>query len=185
MDIEEQRRIKRREIQRRWNTKNREKRRALTRKWHHENRTKLQQYQNRWRKENAQLFKAIKLRYLYGLELGAYDQMVAHQDGRCAICQQKDKLGVDHDHATGKVRELLCNKCNIALAHIRDDVRIARALANYLVKHGTKTETQPTDGVNHASASVPAENLSAPISGSDGQRQEACSVGLAETSWQR
>jgi hypothetical protein len=43
---------------------------------------------------------------------------------------------VDHDHKTGKVRGILCHKCNIALGLIGDDPARARALANYLEREG-------------------------------------------------
>jgi hypothetical protein len=73
------------------------------------------------------------LRAKYGLADGDYDRMYAQQDGRCAICGTScDKLNVDHDHATGDVRGLLCQHCNIALGWLRDDPERAAATALYL-----------------------------------------------------
>lgn len=61
----------------------------------------------------------------YGLEQGQYDQLKAHQGGVCAICAKAKgttkRLAVDHDHATGLVRGLLCYRCNDLLGKIRDD----------------------------------------------------------------
>jgi Recombination endonuclease VII len=57
----------------------------------------------------------------YGITLADYDQMLRTQGGRCAICRSDtagkkgQHFAVDHDHATGRVRGLLCIKCNARL----------------------------------------------------------------------
>jgi hypothetical protein len=54
-----------------------------------------------------------RLRRSYGLPLARYKQMFKEQNLRCAICKRNgQKLNVDHDHVTGKVRGLLCLRCN-------------------------------------------------------------------------
>lgn len=60
------------------------------------------------------------LKSRYNITLKQYNQMFENQKGCCAICgihQSKlDKsLGVDHNHITGKIRKLLCCKCNSAV----------------------------------------------------------------------
>ena len=60
------------------------------------------------------------------------------QDGRCVACRvdlSTTKPNVDHDHATGKVRGILCWHCNLILGHARDSVLTLRALAEYLEKN--------------------------------------------------
>lgn len=67
-----------------------------------------------------------------------YDRMFAEQQGRCAICRTAhDILNVDHDHATGAVRGLLCKNCNIALGWLKDDAGVASEAARYLSLHET------------------------------------------------
>lgn len=59
-----------------------------------------------------------KLRDKYGITVEQYDLMLAAQQGRCAICDKpptKRALAVDHCHATGVVRALLCSPCNTSL----------------------------------------------------------------------
>lgn len=82
----------------------------------------------RWRRDNPQRYEAAqradKLRN-YGLTLAEYDARLAEQGRVCAICRQPQgrgwDLAVDHDHATGAVRGLLCGKCNVAPGLLRDD----------------------------------------------------------------
>jgi len=53
------------------------------------------------------------LKYLYGLTIDSYTALLDKQGERCAICRSPDRrLVVDHDHQTGRVRGLLCNRCN-------------------------------------------------------------------------
>jgi recombination endonuclease VII len=61
------------------------------------------------------------LKYRYGLSKEDYERMLDEQGGVCAICgsaPDKQRLSVDHNHGTGKVRGLLCHKCNLALGVI-------------------------------------------------------------------
>jgi hypothetical protein len=73
----------------------------------------------------------------YGISLEEYERMLACQGGRCAICGSTDPCGkptfaVDHDHVTGEVRALLCNKCNPAIGMLGDDPERLEAAARYL-----------------------------------------------------
>lgn len=67
-----------------------------------------------------------KLRTRYGITPERYDEMLAEQNNRCAICGGTDvrgtgaNLSVDHNHRTGEVRGLLCQPCNLALGHLEE-----------------------------------------------------------------
>jgi hypothetical protein len=75
---------------------------------------------------------------MYGITLEQYDIMRKEQDSCCKLCrthesaQPHGRLVVDHCHATGAVRGLLCNNCNTALGLLRDDTSLLRACINYL-----------------------------------------------------
>lgn len=83
----------------------------------------------------------------YGMSLNEYAEMYRSQDGKCAICRQpethKDRhgnvrvLAVDHCHATGAVRELLCYACNSVLGQAQDRQEVLLAAADYIRKHST------------------------------------------------
>jgi hypothetical protein len=87
--------------------------------------------------KNSKLAHEQKARYLkrYGLTLNDYEQMYIRQHGQCAICSvvvQGERMCVDHDHATGKVRGLLCRLCNKSLGGFRDSVDLLRKAVAYL-----------------------------------------------------
>jgi hypothetical protein len=72
----------------------------------------------------------------YGLTGNDYGALLERQGGRCAICRARPKskrLAVDHDHATGAVRGLLCSRCNHDLMGAAwDSLAIATALWHYM-----------------------------------------------------
>ena len=78
-----------------------------------------------------------------GITHVAYEGMIATQGNRCAICgsppadwRARDPvLHIDHCHATGKVRGLLCASCNQGLGFFKDDARRVLLAARYLVKY--------------------------------------------------
>lgn len=82
------------------------------------------------------------IRSKYGLEPEDVRRMLEEQDCLCAICRNVHLSGadaeppvVDHCHATGKVRGLLCARCNHALGHLRDNPETARRAADYLERN--------------------------------------------------
>ena len=79
---------------------------------------------------------AYSLKRLYGLDPGEYEAMLHQQGGVCAVCQKpprgKYRLRVDHDHATGAVRGLLCNPCNSGMGRLGDDPERLRVAAAYI-----------------------------------------------------
>jgi hypothetical protein len=70
----------------------------------------------------------------YGVTLERYRSMLEQQGGACAICRktQQRAFDVDHCHATGRVRGLLCTNCNRMIGHAADDAARLRAAASYL-----------------------------------------------------
>jgi len=91
------------------------------------------EYRTRVLAQNAKSQRASLLK-CYGMSLLEYELRLALQNGVCAICKKKPNglLCVDHCHVTGKVRGLLCRKCNSALGFYDDDPGLARAGADYL-----------------------------------------------------
>lgn len=84
------------------------------------------------------------LRRKYGIGLNDLRAMAEAQGHKCAICGNPETemrngvtrhLAVDHDHATGKIRDLLCQSCNTGLGKFKDDTEILAKAIAYLIKH--------------------------------------------------
>jgi hypothetical protein len=80
------------------------------------------------------------LRSIYGITLKKYNKMFLEQNGVCKICGYAETesnqhgivpLSVDHDHKTGDVRALLCQKCNRALGQMQEDPERIKGLLAY------------------------------------------------------
>jgi hypothetical protein len=82
-----------------------------------------------------------RLKKDHGITLDEYEQMVSDQGGVCKICRRPPRGGrthhdqmlhVDHDHATGRIRGLLCRHCNVAIGFFDEDVEIITAAIRYI-----------------------------------------------------
>lgn len=82
----------------------------------------------------------------YGITVGDVDALKAAQNNRCAVCGihadevphstfKHNPLVIDHAHATGKVRGLLCPTCNVGIGHFKDDPELLASAADYLRRH--------------------------------------------------
>jgi len=96
-----------------------------------------------WRKDNPDKVAASNKKhryYAYGLNDVALARLFASQDGRCAICQRAlkfdGKWAVDHNHATGQVRGMLCYPCNVSLGQFQDSPAMLMRAIDYL-EHST------------------------------------------------
>lgn len=69
---------------------------------------------------------------VYGISWDDVEVLRTAQCAKCAICNRQEKLVVDHNHDTGKIRGLLCSGCNRGIGCMREDVNALRTAAKYL-----------------------------------------------------
>lgn len=96
--------------------------------------------------EDRNSIRRRKLREMYGITMADYDALFEAQGGRCSICGtqkspwepgvglegRRNFLTVDHCHADGHIRGLLCAGCNSGLGYFKDDLSILLAAAEYI-----------------------------------------------------
>lgn len=79
--------------------------------------------------------KNYELKRRFNITLEQYDEMFEKQNGVCAICKLPEitmRLAVDHDHKTGEIRGLLCQRCNRFLGQAYEDLNILQNAIKYL-----------------------------------------------------
>lgn len=135
-------RAKTRERNRAWRKANPDRAKAKNREWGAKNRDKRNAYGKRRLEENGDWVRKLNREghrwRAYGLTPEGYQEMLAAQGGRCAICAtdkpHKGALHVDHDHDTGEVRGLLCFCCNAGIGKLKDDPRLLVKALWYLTR---------------------------------------------------
>jgi len=103
-------------------------------------------WQSQYRQRHPDKVRAYKFKAAYGITLEEYMSMETTQNGVCKICGHAEKalnkvtmeprkLAVDHCHKTGKVRALLCSRCNAGIGNFNDDPVLLRSALSYLESH--------------------------------------------------
>ena len=93
------------------------------------------QRKTRKRREPAEVKRNQNYKAKYGIASSEVDNIFIEQTGKCALCgKELIKFCVDHDHFTGKVRGLLCYRCNIIIGGLDDPDFRSKAVA-YIGMH--------------------------------------------------
>ena len=150
---------KNRASNRAWYASNPEKARENSRAWRAENREKQIAYKRARRLTNQENDRAARrsryaanrekyrvaqraydLVHCYQMTTEEYATLLVAQGGVCAICGGVQKTGrcleVDHAHDTGRVRGLLCGRCNRALGFLNDSPTLLEKARFYLLRAG-------------------------------------------------
>lgn len=143
--------------QKEWREKNPEAHRAKQKKWREANRAQLAERRREYNAKNKEKVRAYararyakdrdrlrakaeaqRLKDRYGITVQEKDALFAAQGERCAGClsDKPHSRGwhVDHSHDDGRVRGILCARCNHTLGHAKDNPETLRRLADYLEK---------------------------------------------------
>lgn len=121
-------------------------------KYYKKNHTEKLNYYKKYRQEESERIKGYRknpknkeyqrdyfLKYNHGISNQEYTNLLKNQSGLCAICKSKNKNGkllvVDHDHKSGKIRELLCSNCNTSLGLLKESIPVLKNMVKYIKKH--------------------------------------------------
>lgn len=133
-------------------TECRECRNIKSKEYYSKNVDKYKDNWKKWRKENPEKYQAAresykeryheyKLQWKYNISKKDFDLLFEAQEGVCAICGKPEtrkqkgvlkRLSVDHDHETGKVRGLVCHRCNTLLGMAEDNIETLENAILYL-----------------------------------------------------
>ena len=101
----------------------------------------------KWYLNNPEKYFFNQIKAKYGISKEKYLNLIEIQNNKCAICFKEEsslnnwkqgevrRLAIDHCHSTGKVRGLLCTRCNITLGAVEDNVQTLKNMATYSEKN--------------------------------------------------
>jgi hypothetical protein len=130
-------------VRRQQNPAHRESKRQAAARWYARNTTRIKQAKRAYYDANKNQWRNSAFRRKYGITLADYEKLLAAQQNRCAICStltpggRGEHFHVDHDHATGVVRGLLCHNCNLGVGSFKDQPERLEAAATYLRTRGS------------------------------------------------
>lgn len=130
--------------------KNKDKIAIKVKEYENKHKDKLMIYHKKYKELHHDKRRTAELNRAHGIILEEYDEMLLEQNGCCAICgihytSLKKRLGVDHDHNSGIIRGLLCNKCNIGLGMFKDNIESLMNAIKYLNRFVCETVQENQD----------------------------------------
>lgn len=119
---------------------NKESIKQKSKEYYNKNKKKISKSGKKYRLENKEKIKQRDWKYnlkKYNLTENEYYEILNNQNGCCKICKTNQidlntPLHIDHSHETGKIRGLLCNKCNQGLGLFNDDILLLTESIKYL-----------------------------------------------------
>lgn len=127
-----------------WKNKNRDHYNALVRLDRKSNPEKYREYEKRNRDKDRVKVNETEIARRRGITRQEYQERKNAQNNLCAICSKPESrimkgkvmsLTLDHCHETNRVREFLCNQCNLCIGAVNDDISILEKAIEYLRKH--------------------------------------------------
>jgi len=109
---------------------------AAYKRWREKNKERHAERNREWYRNNLDRVQNTVLKQKFGITKVEYYTLVANQNGVCAIfkreCKSGRNLAVDHCHSTGKIRGLLCTKCNTAIGSLEESEVLFLSALEYL-----------------------------------------------------
>ena len=86
-----------------------------------------------YKNKNSSIRTSAMRKYRYGLTIEQYQNLINEQNSKCKLCDKDiNDFNIDHNHKTGKIRGILCNKCNTGLGMFNDDINLLQKAIKYL-----------------------------------------------------
>lgn len=129
--------------------KNKEKYIEYSRQYRLNNKEKVKLSRQLYGIKNKDRVKNQILKQKFNIRIDQYKNMFSSQNGLCKICQQPETikarncdyikaLSVDHCHKTGKIRGLLCDRCNKGIGYLKDSIELLQNAIRYLKEYSIK-----------------------------------------------
>lgn len=115
----------------------------MTKEYQNNNKIIISEKMKIKRKEDPNYSRKHVYKKKYNITIEDYDKLLISQNYKCAICKSSSSgrgnnlFDVDHCHTTGKIRGLLCIKCNMGLGSFKDNKTSLEEAINYLTKNKT------------------------------------------------
>ena len=111
---------------RNYNNVNKDTLKSIHKEWRREH----SNYSKEWAERNKSKIRLSQIKYNYNLTEEEYEAL----SKACEVCGSTKNLCIDHNHIIGKVRGVLCSRCNSALGLLRDSKEVILKLASYIEK---------------------------------------------------
>ena len=93
------------------------------------------------RQRDPAAMRATNIKKKFGITVDQWNRIFEKQGRRCKIClgtkHRSNGWNTDHDHATGKIRGILCGACNTMLGHAHESITTLKNAIKYLRFHSS------------------------------------------------